>query len=418
MWRTKHGSHLSHEELLIDLKMLFFMLSVSWSDQNLVLIYRAFEEFRKLHKTLKRKFPIERGLLRSSDRTIPKFPAVNVILWKNRKRSRGLKSLKQLEIYCQDLLRTQPQISQGEDVIHFFEAQSQDLNPSFPENSSITFPSATGEGQEKAPARPSMLTITDPIVSPIYTCIEAFETTDMKNGVLRTYEAQEEDELSVKTGVLVEVLEKLDSGWWLVWYDGKRGYVPSVFLQPYRNPHHKFLALTNRRLCISSPNLLDIPGPLSETFLTREKRCHGREAAPRRRAQSCFLDPVATTASSGLAREGQSLPDISESLSKHEPLWHPKAKFRRVVNVLPTETFQLTPGCQGYPSPTLGKKPWGNAGLDKEPVGSLDPLAPAHPSPPVPPHPLPHEILQKCTNATKRAAIQMAQPRANPTACN
>ncbi|XP_042293807.1 NADPH oxidase organizer 1 [Sceloporus undulatus] len=496
-----------------DAKEKICMFSVSWSDQNLVLVYRAFEEFKKLHKTLKRKFPIERGLLRSSDRTIPKFPdflkleavndrlrrisckgttssggflspvvplkAVNAILWKNQKQSRCLKILKQLEIYCQDLLRTQPQISQGEDVIHFFEAQSQDMDSSFAENSNITFPSEMGNGKQAAPVWPSMLTITEPIVSPIYTCIEAFETTDTKIGAFQalrgeslevlmkdrtgwwlvennrkqlawfpasyleeteegpiaegtkeegmlyylteSYEAQEADELSVKPGVLVEVLEKLDSGWWLVWYNGKRGYIPSVFLQPYRNPHHKFLALASHGLCVSSPNLLDVPGLSSETSSAQEKQCHGGKAALWGRAQSCFLGPAAATASSFLATEGENLSDILGSLSKQESHWLPKAKVRRVGSVLPTEIPQKTPGCQGHPSPNLGKKPWDNPGFDKKPVGSLhpfygSPLAPAQYSPPVPPRPSPHEILQKCTTVTKRT-IQMAKPRTNPTAC-
>uniref|UniRef100_A0A8C6XMG1 PX domain-containing protein n=1 Tax=Naja naja TaxID=35670 RepID=A0A8C6XMG1_NAJNA len=49
------------------------MLSVCWSDQTQVLIYRTLEEFRTLHKGLKRKFPIESGLLKKADRTLPRF---------------------------------------------------------------------------------------------------------------------------------------------------------------------------------------------------------------------------------------------------------------------------------------------------------------------------------------------------------
>ncbi|XP_062820589.1 NADPH oxidase organizer 1 isoform X2 [Anolis carolinensis] len=272
------------------------MFSVSWSDHNVILIYRTFEEFRKLHETLKRKFPIERGLLRNSDRTIPKFPGIHGILWKNQKGSRYLKNLQQMEVYCQQMLKTKPQISRGEDVVHFFEARSQDLDPDFPQNSSITFPSETG-GKKGGP---HALSITEPIVCPTFTCVAPFETIDLKDGAFKalrgeglevllkdrtgwwlvennckqlawfpasfleetedessteeeskgllyylteSYEAQEEDELSVKSGVLVEALEKPDRGWWLVWYNGERGYVPSAFLQPYRNPHCKFLAM-------------------------------------------------------------------------------------------------------------------------------------------------------------------------------
>lgn len=52
----------------------------------------------------------------------------------NQKVSWCMATMKVLEKYCQDLLKTEAKISRGEDVIHFFEAQSRDLDPSFPEN--------------------------------------------------------------------------------------------------------------------------------------------------------------------------------------------------------------------------------------------------------------------------------------------
>lgn len=45
-----------------------------------------------------------------------------------------MESLRLLEVYCQELMKTQAKISQGEDVIKFLEAHGQDLEPSFPEN--------------------------------------------------------------------------------------------------------------------------------------------------------------------------------------------------------------------------------------------------------------------------------------------
>lgn len=58
----------------------------------------------------------------------------NVKQRKSRKPNRCLEVLKLLEMYSQELLKTDPKISQGEDVIQFFKAQTQDLDPSFPEN--------------------------------------------------------------------------------------------------------------------------------------------------------------------------------------------------------------------------------------------------------------------------------------------
>lgn len=53
---------------------------------------------------------------------------------KSGKPNRCLEVLKVLETYSQKLLKTDTQISQGEEVIQFFKAQTQDLDPSFPED--------------------------------------------------------------------------------------------------------------------------------------------------------------------------------------------------------------------------------------------------------------------------------------------
>uniref|UniRef100_A0A8C6JSG4 PX domain-containing protein n=1 Tax=Melopsittacus undulatus TaxID=13146 RepID=A0A8C6JSG4_MELUD len=54
-----------------------YMMFVSWSDQTNILIYRTFEDFKRFHKELKRKFPIESGSLKRSDRTLPRFKGEN-----------------------------------------------------------------------------------------------------------------------------------------------------------------------------------------------------------------------------------------------------------------------------------------------------------------------------------------------------
>uniref|UniRef100_A0A663LMD2 NADPH oxidase organizer 1 n=1 Tax=Athene cunicularia TaxID=194338 RepID=A0A663LMD2_ATHCN len=269
------------------------MIFVSWSDQNNILIYRTFEDFKRFHvsipqktgflswgggrspaacrgckKELKRKFPIEGGSLRRSDRTIPRFRDANVKQRKRGKLNRCLEILKLLETYSQELLKMDAKISQGEDVIQFFKAQTQDLDPSFPENSVVIMPSEIG-GEKKNPAQQKLSSITHPQVSQSYRCIETFETKDTKNKtfkvdkkeiievlikdmtgwwlvenadkqiawfpasyleeidegksgsgslyfVARAYESQKADELSLNNGVVVEVIRKSDDGWWLI----------------------------------------------------------------------------------------------------------------------------------------------------------------------------------------------------------
>ncbi|XP_033023873.1 NADPH oxidase organizer 1 [Lacerta agilis] len=486
--------------LLKHRKQKVWMLFVSWSDQNNILIYREFEEFKKLHKDLKKKFPIESGLLKKSDRTIPRFQDVNAMLKKNQKLSRCRESLMLLEIYCQELLKTKARISQGEDVIHFFEAQSRDMDPSFPENSIVILPSEMGPGKKETPLPPST-TITQPVISQSYRCIEAYETKDTSNRLFRAtkgemlevltkdrtgwwlvenywkqiawfpapyleeteeaaateeteetgmlyyvtqaYEAKKSDELSVKIGVVVKVLEKSDDGWWLVWYNGTTGYVPSMFLQPYRNPHSKFLALVNSSLCYSMPNLSQATSPLSKRSPSQQRGSCGGAAqvhstnrmmemqeddTPPNRMRSHSLSVSVAIATSRLASGVDCLSDSSGNVSGQGYDWPQNPEVNRVRNSTPMEPLLLcssrSHGCLSLP---LESKHRSDSGFEEQPLGSSDTLLhssdsePASGHPAIPPRPQAHEILQRCTTITRRAlrgALARASPNASSQSCH
>ncbi|KAJ6653740.1 hypothetical protein lerEdw1_008767 [Lerista edwardsae] len=445
-----------------------FMLSVSWSDQITVPIYRTPEEFKKLHKELKSKFPIQSGLLKKSDRTIPKFQDANLKLWKTRNLCRCTEGLKMLESYCQELLKAGAKISRGEDVIGFFEPQSRDLDPAFPEDSVIILPSVAGDQKAEA-ATPASPVITQPVVSQSYRCVENFETKDTKNKpfraskeerlevlmkdrtgwwlvendgkqiawfpapyleepaeaadgresrllyyITRAYKARKPDELSVSTGVVVEALEESDRGWWLVRYNGTAGYVPSMFLQPYRNPHSRFLTLAHGGLCISTPDLSasqrSSSGGASHAHAA-EDTAEGQDP-PWRRVRSQSLSRDSGLASSGLTAETDSSTHSSGNLSE-EPQ---KPESKRAGNGFPTESFQHVSGSPDSPLASLANKPRSDSGFEEEPLGcSENPPSSSESEPPpggprVPPRPSTQEILQRCTTITKRS-VQGACPR-------
>ncbi|KFQ99938.1 NADPH oxidase organizer 1, partial [Nipponia nippon] len=383
-----------------------YMMFVSWSDQNNILIYRTFEDFKRFHKELKRKFPIESGSLRRSDRTIPRFKDAHVKQRKSGKLNRCLEVLKLLETYSQELLRTDAKISQGEDVIQFFKAQTQDLDPSFPENSVVIMPSEIGGEKKNRPRQ--QLSITHPQASQSYRCIETFETKDAKNKtfkvakkeivevlikdmtgwwlvenadkqiawfpasyleeidvhkdvqnalssneegslyfVVQAYESQKADELSLNNGVVVEVVRKSDNGWWLIRYNGRTGYMPSMCLQPYKNPHHKLQTIISCGLNVSTPNLcssLMAPQPQGE-------------ATGRRRVQA-----------------SSSLDGTEEDVSS------PRSRSRNDSGFVESSAPDLS---YSLPDPDLA------ACVPKVPV-----------------RPSAHEILQKCSTLTKRAMQQ------------
>ncbi|XP_066496894.1 NADPH oxidase organizer 1 [Tiliqua scincoides] len=475
--------------LLKHRKQKAYMLSVSWSDLITVLIYRTFEEFKKLHKELKSKFPIQSGLLKKSDRTIPKLRDANLKLRKTQNLSRCMEGLKLLETYCQELLKAGAKISQGEDVISFFEAQSRDLDPSFPDDSVIILPSAIGDQKAEAVV-PSSPVITQPVISQSYRCVENFETQDTKNKlfkaskeetlevlvkdrtgwwlvendtkqiawfpapyleepveaansrenseegllyyVTRTYKAKKVDELSVNTGVVVEALEKSDNGWWLVRYNRTAGYVPSMFLQPYRNPHSRFLTLTHGSLCVSTPNLSRAISPTSKKSSDGDvSHAHSPDHtwegqdSPLRQVRSQSLSRDLGITSSDLITETDSSSDSSGNLSEEGLFYQSqKPEIKRVGN-FPIGSLQHTPGSPDSPLVSLASKLWSNSGFEEKPFGCpAKPLCslgaePMLGGPRVPPRPSTQEILQRCTTITKRT-VQGAWPKSDPPAysCN
>ncbi|KAM4697724.1 NADPH oxidase organizer 1 [Rhinophrynus dorsalis] len=298
------------------------MFSILWSDNNEILIYRTFEDFKKLSRQLRKKYPLESGLFKKSENLMPKLKDVPIFR-RNRATNRFIERLRLLEKYSQELLRVDGKISQSDLVIKFYTAGNQDLNPTFPENSLVIMPSEVKEQKRKNPKEPPKPPSTHHIVSQQYMCMEDYETKDTKNrpfkvkrhelvgvlikessgwwlveneekrvawfpapylkdlesseetdsgmdsddeGVLyyasKAYEAMSSDEISVTIGVLVEAIEKSNNGWWLIRYNGRTGYVPSMYLKPYRS-YQQLQIMINQGKFTSTPNLFKASSTLT-----------------------------------------------------------------------------------------------------------------------------------------------------------
>ncbi|XP_066498743.1 NADPH oxidase organizer 1a [Hoplias malabaricus] len=296
-----------------------YMTSVLWSDQNEIIIYRNFEDFKKLHKQLQKKFPY--NPLRKSERVVPKFKEIQsrnfTVLWSV---NRSLVRLRSLEDYCIALL-SKPGVAQSAELCAFLRPNSDDLKPETIQNSIVIMPTEDSLG--KSPSRASDSGVTQPFVTETYRCIAPYDTKDTKNRpfkvevnetldvlikdkagwwlveneakclawfpapyleraemgdeddedqtdgesvlyvVARSYKSMNRDELSVEIGSVVEVLQKSDNGWWLVRYNRKTGYVPCMYLQPYINPQVRMLT-TQRETRSSSLNLAELQVPSHE----------------------------------------------------------------------------------------------------------------------------------------------------------
>ncbi|XP_032930226.1 NADPH oxidase organizer 1 [Catharus ustulatus] len=420
------------------------MMFVSWSDQNNILIYRTFEDFKKFHKTLKKKFPTENGSLRS----LPRFKGIAMQQRKAGKLNRCLEIMKLLEKYSQELLKMDVKISQGEEVNQFFRAQTQDLDPSFPENSVVIMPSVFR--REKSP---QPLSITLPQASQSYRCIEAFKTKDTKNKpftvaqkeivevlikdmtgwwlvenadkqiawfpasyleeldacediqpalssdeegslyfVVQPYEAQKADELSLHQGVVVEVLRRSHHGWWLIRYNGCTGYLPSLCLRPYLNPHHHLQSILSCGLNTSTPNLsspwpraqpVPQPSPEGPSSSQRSRSCPLPRASssPQLDLGSDLDSSSLSSASDGKAELEQARSSPGAALSGCKS---PQLRDSSDSGCLESSTAELS------------------SSLAEPEVATGVPKVPARPST--------QEILQRCSTVTKRA-LQPSAPR-------
>uniref|UniRef100_A0A8C5QQM8 SH3 and PX domain-containing protein 2A n=1 Tax=Leptobrachium leishanense TaxID=445787 RepID=A0A8C5QQM8_9ANUR len=104
----------------------------------------------------------------------------------------------------QALVRLPDHISQSEDVLGFFEANPEDLDPPKEDY---------GTSKRKSGADGN----SDPMILEQYV-------------VVSNYEKQENSEISLKTGEIVDVIEKNESGWWFVSTAEEQGWVPATYL--------------------------------------------------------------------------------------------------------------------------------------------------------------------------------------------
>ncbi|XP_063790991.1 NADPH oxidase organizer 1-like [Pseudophryne corroboree] len=404
-----------------------YMFSVVWSDHNKVLIYRTFGEFKKLQTGLKKKFPLEAGSLNKSERTLPKLRAAPRTLVKKKNTRKSLETLRKLETYSQTLLKLDANISQCDLVVQFFTLQNHDLNPPIAEDSLFIVPSEKKEESRIAPAY--LPDISLPMISHSYLCMADYETVDLRNRtfrvkrhelldvlikestgwwlvenheqqlawfpapylqdhrsteergsdeecqdegtlcvVIKSYESQNIDEISVTIGVVVEVLKKSDCGWWLISYNRTTGYIPSLYLKPYTNLCEKIQNILNRKQHVSTPSLhegkcyRDAYSFLHHRQSLNDQRKKGNLSGNRERSQSLGAASLCSEARSDRYSDIDSTTGSSSGL-----------------NSTYSESSSLANS-----SPPLSAKT------------SLSDM------PKVPPRPNPDEILRKCSTVTKK----------------
>uniref|UniRef100_A0A669PSK7 SH3 and PX domain-containing protein 2A n=1 Tax=Phasianus colchicus TaxID=9054 RepID=A0A669PSK7_PHACC len=185
-------------------KHYVYIINVTWSDLTSQIIYRRYSKFFDLQMQLLDKFPIEGGQKDPKQRIIPFLPG-KILFRRSHVRDVAVKRLKPIDEYCRALVRLPPHISQCDEVFRFFEARPEDLNPPKEDY---------GSSKRKSGADAS----SEPMILEQYV-------------VVSNYEKQENSEISLQAGEVVDVIEKNESGWWFVSTAEEQGWVPATYLE-------------------------------------------------------------------------------------------------------------------------------------------------------------------------------------------
>ncbi|NIG61906.1 NADPH oxidase organizer 1 [Pontoporia blainvillei] len=209
-----------------------FAFSVCWSDDSDTFARRSWKEFRRLHvreqwalgdryapsrpqKTLKETFPVEAGLLRRSDRILPKLTDASLLVHWGRT-GRGLVRLQLLETYSRALLATGERVTHSPVLTGFFAPQPMDLEPVLPAGSLVILPAL----QEPLPGPTGSPAIRSQEAQSLH-CLQPFSTQDTWG---QPFHARAQEAL--------DVLLRHPSGWWLVANeDQQTAWFPAPYLE-------------------------------------------------------------------------------------------------------------------------------------------------------------------------------------------
>ncbi|XP_071318676.1 NADPH oxidase organizer 1b [Trachinotus anak] len=458
-------------------KLKMFMISVLWSDESEVVIYRSFKDFKEFHRQLKKQFPLLNPF-KKNDRVIPKFRGKarkSSLQQKGSKKS--VKRMKFLESYCDELLKCDQTVTRSSEVARFFLPKDQDLQPDFTKNSVMILLSedmSDGSGGGGGGAtRQHAGSITHPFVTQTYCCVAAYETKDTKNrpfkvavdekldvlikdpagwwlvenedkclawfpapylellegeddddagfqlaGTLycavRNYSTKKDDEVSVAIGSVVEVLRKSDNGWWFIRFNGKTGYIPSMYLQPYNNPRAGLFSLQRKlhtsTLNLATPPASQPPGISEETNPEMDSagQSRGEPSMPGRLHKAQSLDVLSET-----WLQTQPERDSSASNSRVRSISSASAESSlssfssssESVSSLKDEAQRRSPaGDNGHSSPDVSDSDRRGSSATSESSASIRSES-SDGAPKMPPRPKTEEILTRCTTMTRKAAL-------------
>ncbi|XP_069579201.1 neutrophil cytosol factor 1 [Brachyistius frenatus] len=395
---VRHVELLGFEKRFFPSQHYVYMLMVKWSDLSEKLIYRTYPEIHTFHKSLKEMFPIESGQIERRDRIIPSLPAPR---WVDSQKSRETRRTT-LSEYCSSLLNLPPHISRCKHLTDFFKVRSEDENPPAPNTLRRNETFVVSRELNRGVASD----ISGPIILDTYRVISDFKKTS-------------KHEIDLKTGDLLEIVEKNQNGWWFCQCESKRGWIPASFLEPLDGPEETEEAEPDYEgeLHVTVQNYIaeqedEISLEVGETIEVIHKLLDGwwvvRKGDDTGHFPSMFLQPAGRTETHGAQRthlRGHRPPPRRSTIRNVKSI-HSRARQRLTQDAYRRNSrrhLQQRAGRQVEPvgNSSSSKSPLrerSNQGNVPEVSGSDGELKEA---PLVPPRPSPELILQRCTDNTR-----------------
>ncbi|XP_064631075.1 SH3 and PX domain-containing protein 2A-like isoform X2 [Lineus longissimus] len=184
-------------------KHYVFVISITWSDGTVTVIYRRYSKFFELQSKLLDKFEVESGTVNPEDRIIPFLPG-KILIGRSHIEKVARKRLHPIDEYCKALITLPQMISESDEVLQFFESSREDINPQL--------------GISEKKKEQTADSISEPMLLEQYIAIADYKKEAAK-------------EVNLREGQMVEVIEKNEMGWWLVSVEDSQGWVPSSYLE-------------------------------------------------------------------------------------------------------------------------------------------------------------------------------------------
>eukprot|EP00051_Salpingoeca_urceolata_P022441 m.365161 g.365161 ORF g.365161 m.365161 type:complete len:738 (+) comp19971_c0_seq14:2102-4315(+) len=206
-----------------------YVVDVVWSDGSELQVYRRYSQFFEFHVKILDAFPAEAGEDadgRETERIIPYLPGKK-LFGRSHTRSVAVSRIKLLDGYLQELIQLPEKLSRWHGTLDFFEPDATDIKP----------PTASERDQKPASIVDKLLGKQDELEEARPDVVVGEVLILDQYRAVADYKKQEKTEVSLKTGDIIEVVDKNDNGWWFVTTETEQqGWVPATYLEPLEGP--------------------------------------------------------------------------------------------------------------------------------------------------------------------------------------